>query len=68
MKLKTIDYMDLKYNEKFLVDYISKFTNVDKSNKIVDISDELIDTLTQEEYNILKEIKKLKYSLQYTIR
>jgi len=60
--------MQEKLNETFLVNCISKFTNVNKEMKIVDVTDELIDSLTQGEYDCLREIKKFKYSLQYTIK
>ena len=60
--------MQRKCNEKELLNEIKGFVNVNHKDRIVDVSDEILASLNDDQMNCLLELKKYKYSLQYTIK
>jgi len=59
--------MQKEYNLEQLVSKISEFANVNKKEKLIDISDEILIKLTGEQLRIIKLIQKHRYMLQYFI-
>ena len=57
----------MKYELEFLINEISKFTLVNKKGKFVQVSDKLINSISAQQGEYLKEIKNYKYLLQYYI-
>jgi len=51
-----------------LVDYFEKITTVDRKMKIIDITDDFISSMNFCDLQKLEELKKLKWSLQYSIK
>lgn len=65
MKLNQVDCMQ---EESKLIKNIHEFTDVDILNKIINISDDVIDNINEKQKTYLRQIKRWGYSLQYTIQ
>ena len=51
----------------FLINEISKFARVFKKEKLIEINDELFNSLSEIQLNYINELKAYKYILQYYI-
>lgn len=52
-------------NEHELINEIKQIAIIDFKMKIIDISDDLLLRINSEQYNMLLQLKKYKWSLQY---
>lgn len=54
-------------NENDLIRIVSEFTMVIKSDKIIEITDDLYGSLNEQQIKAINELKQFKYMLQYYI-
>ena len=67
MNLRTEDYMQKILHENEALIEVSQFTKINTELKIVNISERILEQLNWKQRACLLELKKIKYSLQYTI-
>lgn len=67
MNLRTEDYMQKILHENEALIEVSQFTKINTELKIVNISERILEQLNWKQRAYLLELKKIKYSLQYTI-
>tara|TARA_R110000868_G_scaffold111290_1_gene300722 strand:+ start:5054 stop:5221 length:168 start_codon:yes stop_codon:yes gene_type:complete len=52
--------------EQELLKQVKQFANTDDKMKIVDITDDMLIKISSDQYNQLLQLKKFKWSLQYS--
>ena len=63
--------MERKYknpSEKTIVDKVKQFTDVDEKMKIISVTEDFLYGLSTDQYRSLIDLKKFKWSLQFTIK